>query len=304
MKKNVFSKLYVLFTIVLCVGFTACGGDDGGGDGSGGSAANDETVKKLMAKGWKYSSADYTEYSYGAAVETNKDYLYFLDGQHGVNVWGSKEIDTYFGASNNSGKNFFNYTIQGNRIVINYFNGNTQTLTFDESYLESGGNTYIGFDLTSDLQDAIQTWRFELQEAINETVIEDIINSGVLANIKKTDKFHQQLDITSSLLHYFPSKEIFFIVKTDGVSNKEYYFKDNFGLHLDNILCTDANYSIYLEIYDNLKAKQNSGKTLTSDEREMLNSCTQILNDYVKYGTFEFFVEINGQRFSIPTKYI
>ena len=50
MKKNVFSKLYVLFAIVLCVGFTACGGDDAGGDGSGGDSANNEIVRKLMAK--------------------------------------------------------------------------------------------------------------------------------------------------------------------------------------------------------------------------------------------------------------
>lgn len=302
MKKNLYYFSLLLGLVFGMTMFTACGGDDGGGDGD--NAANNETVRKLMAKRWLFTSGDYNDYSYGAAGELSTDCLYFLDGQHGVNIWGSKEIDTYFGASNNSGKYFFNYSVQGNRIIINYLNGNTQTLNFNESYLESGGNNYNGINLTSDDQSRMSTWRTELQEAIDAAGYEAAVNSGVLATIKKTDNFHQQLDITSNLAQKYPYKTIKYIVIIHGDSYNEYSFKDNNNLHVDNLFCTDANFSIFLDIYDSIKKKQNSGRVLTSDEREELSSITKILNEMANETTFEFFVEINGNRFAIPTKYV
>ncbi|MBP3689515.1 MAG: hypothetical protein J6I54_06015 [Bacteroidaceae bacterium] len=302
MKQILLKSLSIFIMAAMCVGFTSCGDDDG--DSGGDNAANNEVVKRLMAKGWKLSSGDYNEYSYGAAAETSIDYLYFLDGQHGVNVWSTKEIDSHFGTSNDYGKNFFNYSVQGNRIIINYFNGNTQILTFKESYLDSGGNTYLGFGITSDDQNRISTWRRELTEAIDATGYGVAVKSGVLATIRRTDKFHQQLDITSNLAQKYPYKTIKYIMITDGDDYKEYSFKDNNNLHVDNILCTNANFSIFLGIYDSIMKKQNSGQSLTSAEREELSSVTKILNDIANNISFEFFVEINGQRFSIPTKYI
>ena len=130
------------------------------------------------------------------------------------------------------------------------------------------------------------------------------VKSGVLATIRRTDKFHQQLDITSNLAQKYPYKTIKYIMITYGDDYKEYSFKDNNNLHVDNILCTNANFSIFLGIYDSIMKKQNSGQSLTSAEREELSSVTKILNDIANNISFEFFVEINGQRFSIPTKYI
>ncbi len=307
MRNIFFDTLYVLFTTVLCFGFAACGGDDS----EGGGAANNETVRKLMAKRWLNSSGDYNEYSYGAAGELSTYCLYFLDAQNGVNVWGSKEIDTHYGASNNSGKMFFNYSVQGNRIIINYLNnGGSQTLTFNESYLDTGGDIYSGINLTSDDQSRMSTWRTELVEAIDASGYDAVVNNGVLATIKKIDNYHQQLDITSNLDRKYPGKKIEYFVTIDthvpgakyGNGYIEYYFEDNNNLHIDNLLDLNADASIYLEIYDTIKKKQKSGQNLTSDEREMLYSCIQILNDFVKYSTFEFFVKINGQQFCIPTR--
>ena len=308
MKKKIFSWLSIFLVAALCVGFASCGGSD---DDGGGAPVVNETVKKLMAKRWLYASADYNEYSYGAAAEATTDCLYFLDGQHGVNIWGSKEVDTNFGTSNNSGKYFFNYSVQGNRIVISYLNGNTQTLTFNESYLESGGNQYSGIDLTSDDQSRMATWRTQLVEELDAVGYDAAVKSGVVANIKKTDNFHQQLDITSNLAQKYPGKNITYIVIINtNTGNKysdqydEYVFKDNNDLHLDNLLALNADGSIYLKIYDSIMAKKNSGQSLTSEEREMLSSCIQILNDIANHTTFEFYVEINGKRFNIPTKYV
>ena len=311
MKRNLFSMLLVFFVAALSVTFTSCGGDDGNGGDS--NPANNETVRKLMAKRWLNSSSDYNEYSYGASGELSTSCLYFLDAQHGVNVWGSKEIDTYFGASNNSGKMFFNYSVQGNRIIINYLNnGGSHTLTFNESYLDSGGDSYSGINLTSDDQSRMSTWRTELAEALDASGYESVVKSGVLATIKKTDNFHQQLDITSNLAQKYPNKKIVYFVIIDtnvpgakyGNEYNEYTFNDNNNLHVDNLININNNASIYLKIYDSIKNKQNSGQSLTSEERQELNDVTKILNDIANHTTFEFFVEINGKRFSIPTKYI
>ena len=312
MKKNFFSWLSVFFVAALCVGFASCGGND---DDGGGAPVVNETVNKLMAKRWLCTSVDYNEYSYGAAAEKTTECLYFLDGQHGVNIWGSKEVDTYFGTSNNSEKYFFNYSVQGNRIVISYlngyFNGSTQTLTFNESYLESDGYQYSGIDLTSDDQSRMATLRTELVEELDAVGYDAAVKSGVVANIKKTDNFHQQLDITSNLAQKYPGKNITYIVIINtNTGNKysdqydEYVFKDNNNLHLDNLLALNNDGDIYLKIYDSIKAKQNSGQSLTSEEKEMLSGCIQILNDIVNHTTFEFYVEINGKRFNIPTKYV
>lgn len=312
MKKNFYYLSLLLGLFFGMTMFTACGGDDGDG-GGGDDPANNEIVRKLMAKRWHTSSSDYNEYSYGAAVETSRDYFYFLDGQHGVNVYRTKEVDSYFGTSRKEGKMFFNYYVQGNSVIINYFNnGGSQTLTFNESYLDSGGNIYSGIDLTSDDQNMMSTLRTELAEALDASGYEAAVKSGVLANIKKTDNFHRQLDITSNLGQKYPNKTIKYVVVVDtnvpgaryGNGYEEYSFNDNNNLHVDNLLSLNANTSIFLKIYDSIKAKQNSGQSLTSEEREALKDYTDILNEIANYTTFEFFVEINGQRFSIPTKYI
>lgn len=303
--KNTFFVWLSIFTMAaMCISIISCSDDEEGG-------VTNETVKKLMSERWLSASGSYNEYSYGADAESSTDCFYFLDEQYGVNVWGSEEVDSYFGTSNNSGKDFFNYSVQGNRIIINYFKGTSQTLTFNEYYLESGGNNYTGIGLTSNDKNNMATWRTQLAEELSAVGYAAAVKSGVLATIKKTDNFHQQLDITSNLTKKYPYKKIEYWIIIDthtGNSNAnqydEYSYKDNNGLHIDNLFELNNNGRVYLKIYNSIKEKQNSGNALTSDERAELSSVTNILNEVANNTKFEFFVEINGRRFNIPTKII
>lgn len=197
MKKLIFKVVPVLLMVVLCITFASCDKNE-----------EEKIVEKLMSKRWLYSEVSYETYSYGAAAGSETDCLYFLDEKYGVNIWGFKDVDSYFGTSRKSGKIFFSYTVQDKSVEITFLNDNTQSLTFNEASMDSGGNTYVGIDLTSDDKSRMSTWRTELVEAIDATGYEAAVNSGVLATIKRTDNFHHQLDITSNLAQKYPGKRL------------------------------------------------------------------------------------------------
>ena len=301
MKKLIFKVVPVLLMVVLCITFASCDKNE-----------EEKIVEKLMSKRWLYSEVSYETYSYGAAAGSETDCLYFLDEKYGVNVWGFKDVDSYFGTSRKSGKIFFSYTVQDKSVEITFLNDNTQSLTFNEASMDSGGNTYVGIDLTSDDKSRMSTWRTELVEAIDATGYEAAVNSGVLATIKRTDNFHHQLDITSNLAQKYPGKKIEYIVVMTtyvpkakfGNGEFEYTFPDNNNLHLDNLFRIISNTSFFLDVYDSIKNKQNAGRSLTAAEQEELSAVTDVLNNDARYSSFEYFVKINDQKLTMPVKFI
>jgi formylglycine-generating enzyme required for sulfatase activity len=141
MKKIYLILQSLFFVAALCVGFTSCNSED-----DELSASN-----KLMSKKWVYTDTSAGEWSEGAYVQSSSYCLYFLDGQYGVNSWYEKEVDSYFGTDKESGYDFFEYTIQGNSIVIKYFeggrfDGRKQTFTINGSSIKSDGDTYYAQD--------------------------------------------------------------------------------------------------------------------------------------------------------------
>lgn len=170
MKNYLFRLLSFLFATTLCVGFTSCNSED-----------DDElyTSDKLMSKKWVWAYDSAGEWSGGAYVQSSSYCLYFLDGQYGVNSWYEKEVDSYFGSDTDSGYDFFEYTIQGNSIVIKYFDNSRakETLIFKDSYLqdsEYSDNKYNAKSLTSDDNSAIRTFKNELKSIKPENGNNDI----------------------------------------------------------------------------------------------------------------------------------
>ncbi len=305
--KRIYLILQSLFFVAaLCVGFTSCNSED-----------DDElyTVNKLMSKKWVYTDTGAGEWSEGAYVQSSSYCLYFLDGQYGVNSWYEKEVDSYFGTDKESGYDFFEYTIQGNSIVIKYFeggrfDGRKQTFTINGSSIKSDGDTYYAQDYN---YSEIRNLEKELADKLEEKTYESSVKNGVLATITVIDKFHRELKITTSLAEKYPNRKIKYIIGVemnlpypykDENGYDEYVLNDNSDLCIGNLFQLKANPNDYIRIYDGLIKKINSGASLTSSEEELYNEIIPIVKSYTHNMDFSFYVEINGERFSIPTKYV
>ena len=183
-------KITYILTSIVCFSLTSCGGDDsavfGGGGGGGGGKNNQELVRILTSHKW-YKSwiGDGTELSYGFDWDEGTETFYFYDDTQGVLHWTYKDHDSYFGTDRSSGNNYFTYTIEGNKAVLNIayieeedkIEYKERELVIYDNYLLQGDDMYNSMSLTSDDYTLMHTFITEFLELHSD-------KSGNVGNIQ------------------------------------------------------------------------------------------------------------------------
>lgn len=294
MKKNLFSLLSIIFVTALCAGFTSCSGDDGD--------SKSDIVQNLMNHKWMGSSTDYDALSYGGSMFTQSWTVYFTSDHEGIIQCDIVDRDSKYGTSRREEVTEFTYTIDGNKIRLS---GNSSfVFEYHDTYMMEGNDMFSARDLTS-------TDQAYIQEHKDSKGYKDAVKSGVLATTKQIDKYHIQLDITSNLTQKYPNKTIKYIVKIETTIPKKYNlnnvskegsFADNNNLHEDNLYDLNPYAYRYLKTYKALKELQDSGEELDDSKKTLFENVIKNMDLIVTYSHYQYFVEINGNRFEIPTK--
>lgn len=295
MKKNLFSLLSILFVAVLCVGFASCSGGDDGNQRS-------DIVKNLMNHKWTGSSTDYDVHSYGGSTFTQSWTVYFTSDHEGIIINNIVDRDSKYGTNKREEVTEFTYSIDGNKIRLS---GNSNfVFEYHDTYMMEGQDKFSARELTS-------TDHAYLQEYKDSKGYAATVNNGVLATTKQIDKYQLQLDITSNLAQKYPNKTIKYIVKIETTIPKKYNldnvskeasFTDNNNLHVDNLYDLNPYAYHYLKSYIALKEKINSGVELTGSEQTLFSNLIKNMDLIVDYSHYQYFVEINGNRYEIPSK--
>lgn len=301
-KKNIQWNLLTMIVVgMLSVSMISCGDDDRDDPSSGGGG--NVLARKLMSHKWYHSDMGVNDYSYGWSVETNTSTIFFLDESTGVEYWTFNDKDTDLGTTKNSGISYFSYEVNGTEISMHFENGRRSKFTDYGNYIgESDDATdwYEAQSLTSYDLSRMGEWR-------DAKGYEDAVEKYVHGVFTKVDEFELNLNITSTLDSYYPSKKIKYMVvvyeytKRYGRSESDTYtFTDNKKLFVKDLYsCVNANFDDCYVRYKELQQKIAEGKVLTSYEKEELDGLIPILKEIKDNIDFEVFVEIQGNRYKI-----
>lgn len=282
----------LLLALAMMTGFavSSCGGDDDEVDSSGLAAT-------LQQYKWVYKNFDDIYGDDWVLADQETITFYFVNDHECVLYYYRRTYDTDDGTSYTLDGATLTYELKGNNIII-YGSDLVSKLNFSYSdgyLLANDGSMLEKQTITSDDRTNITKY-YKNTDYLN---IDDVVEKNVSVS-SSYDDFTHKVVIKSSLSNIYPSATIKYGVE---YGYNEYAYEHICGTNgssytVDVSVCLD-NESLYIASYKALQNKKAAGKTLSSDEQQLLNE----LKPYIRSGAYKFrgrvFVDVEGERYYV-----
>lgn len=295
MKTKTLKWLSLIVIVVLSAGFASCE-DDSSSDSDSDNPSG--LVATLQANKWvNRDVSDWNDTSYGGYFETSSRTFYFMDDNVGYVYEQYKDYDSSLGTNRSSYFGKFSYTVSGKTVTIRYADtGNTATYKYSGGYLVSSDSYYEPTKMTS------SDYSF-----VNEKAENLEYEQNIYKYVEVTDEFDEEnitvnITIETELSEKYP-KETFKYAIEWGFG----YFEDISYFDLDGtsllikvpVLDLTVDGYTSMRTYTLLQEKVAKGEKLSTDEKNLLNDCIEIINDELKKFQARVFVEANGIKYYV-----
>ena len=284
--------LCMIFAALLSVGFSACSESDN-------EEFKEETetnalIATLKQYKWTHRSvSDWNDTSYGGHWDTGTHILYFMDNNVGYAYQQTTDHDTSMGSNRDTWFDKFTYTVSDNTVTIRYAStGNSVTFTYSGGYLVWSDSYYEPVQMTqSDIS-------FVTEKAENLEYEQNIYRY-----VEVTDRFDEEnltVDITvrTQLPEKYPTENFRYGVEYgyDYYGSSAYFtVYGNTGtvsILLDMV-------AIHMRTYRILQEKVANGQKLSSDEKNLLDDCIDLIKEDLRKFQARVFVEANGIKYYV-----
>lgn len=294
---NIF--LLSAISFIASLFFVSCSDDDS-------KESNNSISKALQAKKWVYTDSGVNSYSYGYSYETTIITLYFIDESNCIEYGVFHDRDSDLGSRRDTWFADYTYVVKGNTITLTGKKSGSMTLVYYDRFLllsDQAENAYDGKELTSSDMSLIEQHLSDVKEAEDAEAYPDAISKYVNATLTEA-KWVLSLDFSSSLGSFLKNKKIRYGYDYTYNEKKFYdegtvYFMEKDGTeHIDNLYINNVDFSIYIDTYRILTDKKAKGEALSDEEKDLLlKDLPSLLDKMVNYFDFDFFVEINGNKY-------
>lgn len=285
--------LSLIVIAVLSAGFASCE-DESDSDSDNPSGL----VATLQANKWvNRDVSDWNDTSYGGYFETSTRIYYFMDDNVGYVYEQYKDYDSSLGTNRSSYFGKFSYTVSGNTVTIRSAEtGNTATYKYSGGYLVWSDSYYEPTKMTS------SDYSF-----VNEKAENLEYEQNIYRYVEVTDEFDEEnatlnITIETELSEKYPKETFKYAIEWGfGYYEDISYFDLDGTSFLIKVPVLDLTVDGYtsMRTYTLLQEKVANGEKLTTDEKNLLNDCIEIINDELKKFQARVFVEANGIKYYV-----